>query len=153
MIGKVHSGLNQSKDILSDRDHSLDAIPEVEITPELESQGVVFVKRFPKTRNDLIEPTNTYLLTLGMPKLPTNIKAGLYQMKMVCLYQTRYIALNFSGLVTVKIHVELIKLASGVVKRGMTAKAAKKIRSVKIVKVITCHPQSNLPAGKKKKKF
>ena len=68
---------------MSDRDHSLDAIPEEEITPELESQGVVFVKRFPKTRNDLIEPTNTYLLTFGMPKLPTNIKAELSQMKIV----------------------------------------------------------------------
>ena len=56
-------------------------------------------------------------------------------------------------MVTVKIHVELIKLASGVVKRGMTAKAAKKIRCVKIVKVIKCHPQSNLPAGKKEKEI
>ena len=36
---------------------------------------------FTKKRNDFIEPTNTYFLTFGMSKLPTNIKVGLYQMK------------------------------------------------------------------------
>ncbi|XP_062598685.1 uncharacterized protein LOC134260118, partial [Saccostrea cucullata] len=79
VIGKVHSGLNQSKGILYDRD--LDDIPEQEIQSELESQGVISVKRFTKKRNDNIEPTNTYLLTFCMPVLPTNIKVGLYQMK------------------------------------------------------------------------
>jgi hypothetical protein len=34
-----------------------------------------------KKRNGIIKPTITYLLTFGMPKLPTNIKVGLYQMK------------------------------------------------------------------------
>ena len=61
MIGKVHSGLNQSKGILFDRDHDLDGVPEQEIKSEWESQGVVSVKCFTKnTRNDLIEPTNSY---------------------------------------------------------------------------------------------
>ncbi|XP_061191616.1 uncharacterized protein LOC133199803 [Saccostrea echinata] len=81
VLPKVHSGLNQSKGILFDRDHDLDDIPEQEIQSELESQGVVSVKRFTKKRNDNIEPTNTYLLTFGMPTLPTNIKVGLCQMK------------------------------------------------------------------------
>ena len=46
VIGKVHIVLNQSKDILFDRDLDLDCIPEEEIKSELESQGVVSVKRF-----------------------------------------------------------------------------------------------------------
>ncbi|XP_061164965.1 uncharacterized protein LOC133173917 [Saccostrea echinata] len=81
VLGKVHSGLNQSKGILFDRDHDLDGIPEQEIQHELESQGVISVKRFTKKRNEMIKPTNTYLLTFAMPTLPTNIKVGLYQMK------------------------------------------------------------------------
>ncbi|XP_062585833.1 uncharacterized protein LOC134247496 [Saccostrea cucullata] len=81
VVGKIHSGLNQSKGILFDRDHDLDDIPEQEIQSELESQGVVSVKRFTKKRNDNIEPTNTYLLTFGIPILPTSIKVGLYNMK------------------------------------------------------------------------
>ena len=81
VIGRVHNGLNQSKGILFDRDHDLDDIPEQEIQQELESQGVVNVKRFTKKRNEIIEPTNTYLLTFGMPTLPKNIKVGFYHMK------------------------------------------------------------------------
>ena len=46
VIGKVHIVLNQSKNILFDRDLDLDCIPEEEIKSELESQGVVSVKRF-----------------------------------------------------------------------------------------------------------
>ena len=79
MIGKAHYGLSQSKGILFDRDHDLDEIPEEEIQQELKSQ--VNVKRFTKKRNDIIEPTNTYLLTFGIPILPPNVKVGLYQMK------------------------------------------------------------------------
>ena len=48
MIGKVHIGLNQSKGISFDRDHDLDGINEEYIKSELESQGVVSVKRFTK---------------------------------------------------------------------------------------------------------
>ncbi|XP_062616032.1 uncharacterized protein LOC134277735 [Saccostrea cucullata] len=81
VIGKIHSGLNQSKGILYDRDHDLDDIPEQEIQSKLESQGVISVKRFMKKRNDNIEATNTYLLTFCSPTLPTNIKVGLYVMK------------------------------------------------------------------------
>ena len=81
MVSKVHRGLNQSNGILFDRDHDVDDIPEQEIQSELESQGVVSVKRFTKKRNDTIEPTNTYLLTFCMPTLPTNILVGLNQMK------------------------------------------------------------------------
>ena len=67
VIWKVHFGLNQS------RGHDLDGIPE-EV-----SQGVVSVKRFIKKRNDIIEPTHTYLLTFGMSTLPTNIKVVSYE--------------------------------------------------------------------------
>ena len=44
---------------------------------------MVSVKHFSKkkTRNVIIEPSNTYLLIFGMLTLPTNIKVGLYQMK------------------------------------------------------------------------
>jgi hypothetical protein len=81
VIGKEHFGLNQSKGILFNRDHDLDDIPEQEIQNELESQGVVNVKRFTKKRDGNIEQTNTYLLTFGMPVLPKTIKVGFYQMK------------------------------------------------------------------------
>ena len=81
VIGKKHYGLNQNIGILFDRDHDLDDIPEQEIQQELESQGVVTVKRFTKKRNEIIEQTNTYLLTFGMPVLPKNIKVGFYHMK------------------------------------------------------------------------
>ena len=49
-----------------DRDYDLDGIPEEEIKSVLESQGDVFVKRFIKQQNDLIEPTNTHHLTFGI---------------------------------------------------------------------------------------
>jgi hypothetical protein len=55
VIGKVHYGLNQSKGILFDRDHDLDDIPEQEIQKELESQGVVNVKRFTKNGMKLLK--------------------------------------------------------------------------------------------------
>ena len=81
VTSKIHYGLNQSKGVLFDRDHDLDDIPELEIQKELESQGVVHVKRFTKKRNNIVEPTNTYLLTFGIPALPSSIKVGFYQMK------------------------------------------------------------------------
>ena len=81
VIGKVHRGVHQRKDIQFDRDYDLDGIPEEVIKSELETKEEVSVKLFTKTRNDLIEPTNIYLLTFVMPRLPTNIKVGLYQMK------------------------------------------------------------------------
>ena len=99
-----------------------------EIKSELESQGVVSVKRVTKKRNDLIELTNTYLLAFGMPTLPTNNKVGL---------------------VTAKIHVEAVKLASGVMNSGMTAKAAKTIRCAKSVKVHDDQKFSNVKQKEK----
>ena len=50
---------------------------------------------------------------------------------------------------TVKIHLEVMKLASGGVTRNMAAKPFKKIQCVNIVRV-TYHPQSNAPSGKQK---
>ena len=38
--------LTQAKGVLFDRDHDLDDIPEQETQSELESRGVVSVKRF-----------------------------------------------------------------------------------------------------------
>jgi hypothetical protein len=38
-------------------------------------------KGLQKKRNEIIETTNTYLLTFGMPVLPKNIKVGFYHMK------------------------------------------------------------------------
>ena len=61
MIGKVHIGLDQSKGILFDRDPALDGIPEEETKSELESQGVVSVKRFTKKMNLLNLPILTFL--------------------------------------------------------------------------------------------
>ena len=50
VIGIVHIGLDQSKGILFDRDPALDGIPEEETKSELESQGVVSLKRFTKKK-------------------------------------------------------------------------------------------------------
>ena len=50
------------------------AILHSEEGTQSESSGVIFDTRFTKKhRNDSNEPTYTYLLTLGMPALPTNI--------------------------------------------------------------------------------
>ena len=55
-----------------------------------------------------------------------------------------------------QIHVKVVKLAFAlvVVKRGMTAKAAKKTVCVKFVRVITCHMSSSkqFPIWKKNSK-
>ena len=59
----------------------------------------------------------------------------------------KYVALNVSSLVRAKIHVEVVKLASDVVKRDMAAKAAKKIQCVNTVRMTTCHPQNNVLSG------
>ena len=49
VIGKVHSGLNQSKSILFNRDHELDGIPQEEINSELESRERFLLNGSPKT--------------------------------------------------------------------------------------------------------
>ena len=85
-LGKVHSGLNQSKAILFDTDHDLIGIPEEDIKSELESQ--VFFKRFTKKRNDIIER----YLQLS--------KWGCTRSKLICLYQTMDVASNVNPLVT-----------------------------------------------------
>ena len=123
--------MNQSTGILFDRDHELDYIPEQEIQSELESQRVVSVNRFTKKCNDNIEPTNTYLLTFCMPTLPTNIKIGLYHMKI-----DMFIPIRCAGLVMDKQHVRVVMLVSSVVKRDMTPKAAKNPQSVKLEELL-----------------
>lgn len=74
-------------------------------------------------------------------------KGGCIRWKLICLYQTRFVVLNVSGLVTVKIHVEVAKLELDV-KRGTAANAAKRIS-----RMITCHHESNDLSGKMKKKL
>ena len=108
---------------------------------------------FPKTRNDLIEPTNTYLLTFGMPKLPTNIKAGLSRMKIVMFLPNQVHCFKFQRFGHSQNTRRAFKTCFRCSEEGHDGKSCQKDPCVKIVKVITCHPQSNLPAGEKKKKF
>ena len=88
-----------------------------------------------------------------MPTLPTNIKVGLYQIKIDLFVTIPLRCFKCRRFGIAKIHVEVVRLASGVVQRDMTSKVAIKIQCTKIARVITCHPQSNVLSGKKKKKF
>ena len=94
VIGKVHTGLNKRRGICLTGTSTWMVFLNRKSNPNCPREWFL-LNISPKKRNDLIEPTNTYLLTFGMPSLPTNIKVGLYQMKIdthVCLYQTRYVA-------------------------------------------------------------
>ena len=125
MIGKVHSGLNQSKGILFDRDHDLDGVPEQEIKSEWESQGKVSVKCF--TKKPEMTWLNLQILTIAMPTLFSYIKVRLYQMK-IYLFGTNQLRCfkcqRFGhGQNTCK---SCETCWRGCLKTGMTAKAAQK---------------------------
>ncbi|XP_067674832.1 uncharacterized protein [Haliotis asinina] len=54
---------------------------EDEIAIELKSQGVTSVKRFTRKEQDRIVQTTTYLLTFALPKVPSSIKAGYFNIE------------------------------------------------------------------------
>ncbi|XP_048239182.1 uncharacterized protein LOC125372735 [Haliotis rufescens] len=51
---------------------------EEEIAVELQSQGVTCVKRFTRKDHDRVVHTKTYLLTFSLPKVPSSLKAGYF---------------------------------------------------------------------------
>ena len=69
-----HKGLNTSKGVLRCAD--LQDVPEDEIQSELQSQGVLDVKRVYITKEGKKIPTNTLFLTFAMAKLPESVKVG-----------------------------------------------------------------------------
>ena len=118
-------------------------ITHQKIELELKSEGAFFQTFQQKAKWSYW--TNTYLLTLKMQMLPTNT---LYPSGVVshdlCLFQTCWVVLNVNALVTAENYVEVVRFTSDVVKKNMTAKAAIKIKCVKIARVITCHPRRNV---------
>ena len=119
-------------------------IVQQKIELELESEVVFCQTLQQKTKWSYW--TNTYLLKLQMQMLPTHTlyPSGDVSHENVCLIQTRCVALIVNGFVTAQKKVEVVRFTSDVVKKNMTAKAAIKIKCVKIVRVITCHPRSNV---------
>ena len=75
----VHKGLNTSKGVLRCAD--LQGCPEQEIQKELESQGVLEVKRVHVTKDGQRVPTNTLFLTFAMASLPESVKVGYIKAK------------------------------------------------------------------------
>ena len=69
-----HRSLNSKKGVIWCRE--LDTVSLTEINQELASQQVTEVKRISVTRAGKKENTHTYILTFGMPDLPTKIKVG-----------------------------------------------------------------------------
>ena len=70
----AHRSLNQARGVMRCpdlRDCSLE-----EILENLQAQQVTDVKRISVTRDGERKPTNTYILTFNLPKLPTAVKVG-----------------------------------------------------------------------------
>ena len=74
-----HKSLNSSKGVIRTRD--LDDIPEADILNALEDQNVTSVKRVSIKKGDNIITTGTYILTFGVPELPSSLKLGYLRVK------------------------------------------------------------------------
>ena len=75
-----HRSLNNCKGILRDRLGYFADMTELELTTALRPQGISTVKRFTYKRNGQILPSNTYLLNFSLPKPPSSIKAGYFNL-------------------------------------------------------------------------
>ncbi|XP_048251529.1 uncharacterized protein LOC125379297 [Haliotis rufescens] len=79
VVVSVHRTLNSSRGIVRDRARCLSDMAEEEIAAELKHQGVTAVKRFSRKSEDgKFIPTNTYLFTFCLAKIPNSIKAGYF---------------------------------------------------------------------------
>ena len=77
----VHKTLNSSRGVIQCRE--LTDMTETEIRDELKDQGVVGVRRVTVKKGGESVPTNTLFLTFNRPELPTAIKVGYLQVKVV----------------------------------------------------------------------
>nr|XP_049462999.1 uncharacterized protein LOC125906738 [Anopheles coluzzii] len=59
----------------------LSGMPDSDIMEELKEQNVVEVRRFTRKTNQMITPTNSFLLTIGAPKIPEFIRLGAFQVR------------------------------------------------------------------------
>ena len=140
VIEKVHIDLNQSKGILFDRDPDLDGIPEEETKSELESQEVVSFTNI-----------NTYLLTFGMPTFLTNIKVGLYQMKIDLFVPNPLLCFKCQRFGHGQNTCKGCEACFRCGEEGHDGKSCQKIPSVEIERSTTCHPQNNVLSWKRNK--
>ena len=69
-----HKSLNSSKGVIRTRE--LDGMSEADILSSLEAQHVTSVKRMTIKKGDNIIATGTYVLTFGVPELPSTLKLG-----------------------------------------------------------------------------
>ena len=69
-----HPSLNTMKGVIRSRD--LEGVSDDEICDNLSSHGVSAVKRIMVRQNDILVPTNTFILTFRKHTLPKSIKAG-----------------------------------------------------------------------------
>ena len=69
-----HPSLNTVKGVIHSRD--LEGVSDDKMCENLSSQGVSTVKRIMVRRNDILVPTNTFILTFRKHTLPQSIKAG-----------------------------------------------------------------------------
>ncbi|MBJ5496568.1 hypothetical protein JGG50_25675, partial [Salmonella enterica subsp. enterica serovar Typhimurium] len=69
-----HGSLNSSRGVISEID--LIDCTEEELVSELQSQGVVAVRRINFRRDGVLVPSRTVILTFGTPTLPSAIHAG-----------------------------------------------------------------------------
>ena len=75
-----HRTLNYCKGILRDRSGYFADMTELELTTALRPQGISTVKRFTYKRNGETLPSNTYLINFSLPKPPSSIKAGYFNL-------------------------------------------------------------------------
>ncbi|XP_071097967.1 uncharacterized protein [Haliotis cracherodii] len=78
IVVSVHKTLNSCRGIVRDRAKCLSDMSEEEIATEMQQQGVSSVKRFTRREGDTIIKTNTYLFTFALPKIPSSVKAGYF---------------------------------------------------------------------------
>ncbi|CAH1107164.1 unnamed protein product [Psylliodes chrysocephalus] len=76
---KAHSTLNNAKGVINCRD--LLNCTEQEILDELEGQGVIDVRRIKTKKEGKLVDTPIHILTFNTPKLPQQVKAAFYNLK------------------------------------------------------------------------
>ena len=70
----AHRSLNMSRSIIRWREFR--DCDDTEVLNALSSQGVISAKRWMSKRNNKLEPTNTFVLTFGLPAPPKSLKAA-----------------------------------------------------------------------------
>ena len=75
----AHSSLNSSKGVIRCRD--LAGVSDSEIVEGMKNEGVTAVRRIRIKRNNVLQDTNTIILTFNKPTVPKVVKVGFLQVK------------------------------------------------------------------------